>query len=275
MKENKLNDLFEELKSYHEVPRKAEPILGTPFYRNVFTLVYGVSKIGKSHSIAQVLVNAGLGKRDVIWLDKDYNINESTLTLFSNFTHVNKNIDNVFEKLCEVEGEGTIVVIDSLKDFVGSLDIDSNRGSQQVMEKLRLLVKKKYSVICIAHATKTIDGDYSKGIKIKGNEETIKSKSDMVYKIEKHSEFREMILTDTRISGTSDIANFKLYDLGELRKKIESIIDKHDGNITVKDLTNELPSSTRNVFVKHKNELIKTEFVGKKPHQKNMAWKMS
>jgi len=150
---SQIGDLLELSTDYYKKPLKAEAIEGTPFYRNVLNLVYGLSKSGKSFSIAKVLAEAGLTGKDVIWLDKDYNVNEALLSYLRNFTHINYNVEEFEEMLLEVNGHGKILIFDSLKDFLHDADIDSNAGSQEAMEYVRKFLKAGFTVIVIAHAT--------------------------------------------------------------------------------------------------------------------------
>ena len=239
-------------------PLKAELINGTPFYRNSLNLVFGLSKSGKSESIARVLHDAKLGKNDVIWLDRDYNVNQTTLDYMYSFTYLNFNISEAEEQLLQTDGKGKIIVFDSLKDFSRGEDLDSNAGSQNVMEYIREFTKANYSVIAIAHATK----DKDRGIKIKGNEETIKSKSDIVFRLNNNAEFREFEVVSSRLANGSS-ERFKCYDLNAVKSKADAIISEHE-EITVRALTNKLPSSIRDTFTKYQNELIEVVKDGKK-----------
>lgn len=242
----------------YQRPQRADPIDGTPFYRSSLNLVFGLSKSGKSESIARVLNDANLGKNDVIWLDRDYNVNQITLGYMYSFTYLNLNINEAEEQLLSADGEGKIVVFDSLKDFSRGEDLDTNAGSQKVMEYIREFTKANYSAIVIAHATKNKDG----GIKIKGNEETIKSKSDVVFRLNKNAEFREFEVVSSRLANGSG-ERVKCYDLNAVKSKVDAIISEHP-EITVRDLTNKLPSSIRDTFTKYQSELIEVVEDGRK-----------
>lgn len=247
--------------THFQEPLKADLIKETPFYKNSLNLVFGLSKSGKSESTARVLKEAGLGKNNVIWLDKDYNVNTTTLGIMYSFTYLNSNIEEVEEKLLETDGQGTILIFDSLKDFTKGDDLDTNGGSQRVMEYIREFTKMNYTVIVIAHATK--DSNYKGGVKIKGNEETIKSKCDIVFRFNKNDEFREFECIASRLANSS-YERFKCYDLSVVKSKVDAIIKATDGDISVRDLTNKLPSSIRNTFTTHQNELIMVVHEGKK-----------
>lgn len=190
MKEPDWNELYnpeEENKidlSHHYIrPKKPVVIEGTPFHRNALNLVYAPSFAGKSFTIAETLVDAGLNGTDVIWLDADHNINSDLLDMLETFTCVNTNIGAAMNIILSATNpDGRIVVFDSLKDFAGKHDLDTNQGSEAVMKDIREFVAIGYTVIVIAHATYTdiVKTDF----KIKGNEEVIKSKSDLVLKLE-------------------------------------------------------------------------------------------
>ncbi|PLW80599.1 hypothetical protein C0585_01770 [Candidatus Woesearchaeota archaeon] len=253
-----IDGLLLNVTEYFNMPKSAKLIEGTPFYKNSLNLVYGLSKSGKSFSVAQLLLEAKLTAADVIWLDKDYNLNENMMSMLSKFSWMNQNVEQLEEKLLAVDGKGKILVFDSLKDFSKGEDIDTNKGSQAIMEYLREFTKMGYTVITIAHATK----DKDRGIKIKGNEETIKSKSDIVFRLNNNADFREFEVVSSRLANGSS-ERFKCYDLNAVKSKVDAIISEHE-EITVRDLTNKLPSSIRSTFTKYQNELIEVVEDGKK-----------
>jgi len=264
---SQIEDLLAMSTDYHKTPLKAEAIDGTPFYKNVLNLVYGLSKSGKSFSIAKVLTEAGLTGKDVIWLDKDYNINETLLSYLRNFTHINYNVEEFEEMLLEVNGHGKILIFDSLKDFLHDADIDSNAGSQEAMEYVRKFLKAGFTVIVIAHATlqksSTTALKPKATMKIKGNEETIKSKSDIVFQLQENADYRSFKLTDSRITNAYKGSEFRLYQLQQLKELVEKYI-KDSSELTVRELTNKLPSAVRDTFKANQDKLIKVEMEGKK-----------
>ncbi len=259
-----INSLLSTITSdYFSKPIVALPIDNTVFYKNCLNLVFGMSKSGKSYSIAKQLLDAGLSSSDVIWLDRDYNVNEQMMEMLSKFSWVNKNIEDLEKRLLEMDGNGKIVVFDSLKDFTKGEDIDTNKGSQTVMQYLREFTKANYTAIVIAHATKSTVG-VSQTIKIKGNSETITSKSDVVYRLNNHSEFREFEVIASRLGGIMKGDSHKLYDLSILKSKVEEIIKTSESPITVRELTNKLPSTTRDIFKTNQDTLIEVVLDGKK-----------
>lgn len=222
-------------------PVEAESIDGTPFYKNVLNLVYGLSKSGKTYTTADMLLKASINNDDVIWLDKDYNVNERMLEIFQNFQHVNDNVVECSQELLSMQGNGEVLVFDSLKDFAGDNDIDSNAGSQLAMERVRRFVTAGFTVIVIAHATKSEGA--KNGIKIKGNEETIKSKADVVIQLIDIDGNKVLETTETRIMGgnnpkmTITTDNFH-------KEKVDEILEKK-GPITWTQLRQAYPSSLR------------------------------
>ncbi|MBD3840170.1 MAG: hypothetical protein IE878_07320 [Epsilonproteobacteria bacterium] len=185
-------------------------------------------------------------------------MNENMMSMLSKFSWMTQNVEQLEEKSLTVDGKGKILVFDSLKDFSKGEDIDTNKGSQAIMEYLREFTKMGYTVITIAHTTK----DQNRGIKIKGNEESIKSKSDIVFQLNKNAEFREFEVVSSRLANSSG-ERFKCYDLNEIKSKAETIINKHP-EITVRGLTNKLLSSIRDTFTKYQSELIEVVVDGKK-----------
>ncbi|WP_152183444.1 hypothetical protein [Sulfurimonas indica] len=262
--EETLSDILSDLRTKcYSKPKKVENIKGTPFYNNCLHLIYGLSKSGKSYSIAQILVDAGMTQEDVIWLDADYNINDELLNYLSNFIHLNTNMQIALDALLDVDGDGKIVVFDSLKDFADGEDLDTNAGAQKTMEFIREFTKAGYTVIVIAHATQYNKKLGGKETKIKGNAETIISKSDIVYFLDNSSEsYRNLKLQKTRVSN-EHLSDFRLYSIKQVKKAIDKILNDN-GELTVRELTNKLSSEARNTFARHKNELIEVDLVGKK-----------
>ena len=261
--EKTLSDVLSDLRMQcYSKPKKVESIPNTPFYKNCLHLIYGLSKSGKSYSIAQILADAGMTQEDVIWLDADYNINDEFLSYLSNFTHLNTNIKTALDALLSVDGDEKIVVFDSLKDFSDGEDLDTNAGSQAVMERIREFTKVGYTVIVIAHATK-YNKTVGKETKIKGNAETIISKSDIVYFLDNSAtDYKSLKLKRTRVSNNR-MSDFRVYSLQQLKEAAEKIINENPG-VTVRSLINKLPSAVRNTFKKHQGELIDVEGVDKK-----------
>lgn len=137
---------------YFRSPPKLRPIIGTPFYIGALNLIYGLSKSGKSHSLAELLQSVDLDGKTVVWLDKDYNINPQTMDLLAAFKHTNENVDYLCTELLKRTSlEELILVFDSLKDF--SEGLDSNADAQSTMEYIRRFTKLGATVIVIAHGT--------------------------------------------------------------------------------------------------------------------------
>lgn len=235
---------------HYRKPPKVNPIEETPFYYGSLNMVYGLSKSGKSRTLAELLVDANIHKSDktVVWLDKDYNVDESTLILLSNFKHVNHNVDDLCSKLLELPSlNDYILIFDSLKDF-SIYGLDSNADAQRSMESIRHYTQLGATVILIAHATIKFSEDAKeKGFKIQGNSETISSKCDCVFKFEvsksdKHDiTVRSFVPEKMRISNAS-VSKFFMYDKERVIEVIRDIIDHNEG-ITHRDLKKKFSSA--------------------------------
>jgi hypothetical protein len=234
---------------YYKPPPKLIPITGTPFYIGALNLLYGLSKSGKSHSLAELLHSADLQGKTVVWLDKDYNINPETLKLLSQFKHVNENVDKLCEELLQLSSlQDFILVFDSLKDF--SEDLDTNTDAQKAMQHIRQFTKLGATVIVIAHGTekRTNEGKVI-GFKIKGNSETIQSKCDCIIRFEKKESntdygsmtMRKFIPDRMRISNAST-QTILVYDKAILSQAIQRAIMENEG-ITHRELIKKFSSN--------------------------------
>jgi len=181
---------------YFEQPEPLQHLEKTPFCKNGLNLIYGPSKSGKSTSIYKILVDAGYSK-NVIVLDKDHNKETHIMSLLKKLNWKNKHLDELEYKLLESNLTNIIIVFDSLKDFTNGKNLDDNSEAQNVMMHIRQYVGKGATAIVIAHSTKDANGID----KIKGNEETIKSKSDIIYRFNNSSKGRIFILEASRFTN--------------------------------------------------------------------------
>ena len=260
---------------YYRKPPTASPIKETPFYYGALNMLYGLSKSGKSRSLAELLIKANLhnGEKTIVWLDKDYNIDDKILKILSHFKHINSDVDNLCKELLERSHLGEyILIFDSLKDF--STGLDSNADAQKTMEYIRQFTKLGATVIVIAHATKWTSQDGKKsGFKVQGNSETIQSKCDCVFRFEKSESkiqndndisitIRKFIPELMRISN----ANTKpilVYDKGGLTKMIHKLIDENN-ELTHRELKKAVSSSYSDVIDELKGETYRIKQVGNK-----------
>jgi hypothetical protein len=261
-------------------PIKAERIDETPFFRNVVNIVYAKSKLGKSRSIAETLFRAGFKGKEVIWLDRDYNIDSELGKILKQFTWVNDNVGAIEEQLLKVDGEGKIIVLDSLKDFIkGDGTLDSNDGAQKTMEYIRQFVQANFTVIIVAHATVNkvplANGGIKEVAKIKGNEEVIRSKCDLIFQLHKVHNYREFRLEASRISDVDNL-NFPVMDKEATGDRIRDTFydvlkfgDAEDG-VPVRDVREKIPSSLRKEFAELEDEVYRIEGEGKKNSPKMM-----
>jgi len=251
-------------------PAEPQPIEDTPFFKGVLQLVYAQSKLGKTRSIAETLLRAGFKGDDVIWLDRDYNIDSELGEVLKHFVWVNNNVSKIEKQLLNVNGEGRILVMDSLKDFAKGNSLDDNTGAQEAMEYLRQFITAGFTVIVIAHATiqkiNIKDGMLKEIPKIKGNEEVIKSKCDLIFQLVKVENYREFRLTDSRISNVFDV-NFPVLNKTAMEDKIKSVYSELEfetnGPITQRHIQRKLPSSMRKYLPEFENKLYKITKVGK------------
>ncbi len=261
---------------YYKKPPKAYLLSGTPFYIGALNILYGLSKSGKSRSLAELLIESQSSKnKTIVWLDKDYNIDSHILKLLESFKYANNDVDKLCSKLLDLPSlKEYILVFDSLKDF-SEYGLDSNSDAQKSMEYIREFTKLGATVILIAHATMVRDNDgKNNGFKIQGNSETIQSKCDCVFRFEQKTSklniedqevkftVRSFIPERMRISNAST-KEVSLYDKNDLTNCIHKLIDENE-EMTKRELIKKFSSTISNVINDLEDEAYTVELVGKK-----------
>ena len=225
------NDIGAILAPYITTLKDFEAIGNTPFRLNAFNGVYAPAKAGKTYFILEQLNTVG-SIYTVVWLDGDRN--SELKDKFNNINHYPlKNTTEAFNALIESKKDfsDTIFVIDSFKDFTFGFDTDSNQGSQSVMNMYQKLLDLGATVVVIYHATKT---DF--GFKIKGNADTIMSKVDFMYKLQRDKEnFVSLTVVCSREEAlnTGDILTFGNSDV--IASRIKDYV-KNNPRTSLRDL---------------------------------------
>lgn len=166
-----------------------EKLGNTPFRLNAFNGVYAPAKTGKTFFSLEQLDSLDPLLYKVIWLDGDRN--SELKGKFPNIHHFPlSNTKAAFDALLEEKEryDNYIFIIDSFKDFSFGLETDSNKGSQEVFERYQQLLNKGATLVIIFHATKQYIDGKSGNFKLKGNADTIESKMDFLYKLERTKE---------------------------------------------------------------------------------------
>ena len=88
----------------------------------------------------------------------------------------------------------TVFIIDAMKNFVNGADIDSNRGSDKIMLRLKKLTNTGASLIILHHITKQENGIN----KLKGNSEGLYSSADITYVYKRND---AIVALKSRIAG--------------------------------------------------------------------------
>lgn len=217
------NDIGAILAPYITTLKDFKAIGNTPFRLNALNGVYAPAKAGKTYFVLEQLNTIG-SKYTVVWLDGDRN--SELKDKFNSINHYPlDNTTEAFNALIESKKDfsDTIFVVDSFKDFTFGFDTDSNQGSQSVMNMYQKLLDLDATVVIIYHATKT---DF--GFKIKGNADTILSKTDFMYKLVRDKEnFVSLTVECSREEGlnTGDILTFGNSDVIALR--IKEYVNNH------------------------------------------------
>jgi len=158
----------------------------TPFRLNAFNGVFAPAKTGKTYFSLEQLDSLDPLLYKVIWLDGDRN--SELKGKFPNILHFPlSNTTLAFDTLLEQKEryDNYVFVIDSFKDFTFGRDTDSNKGSQEVFERYQQLLNKGATLVIIFHATKIYGDKGIMGFKLKGNADTIESKMDFLYKLDR------------------------------------------------------------------------------------------
>lgn len=168
----------------------------TPFRLNAFNGVYAPSKTGKTYFVLEQLNSLDTARYKSIWLDGDRN--SELKAKFSNIQHMAlSDPANAFKVLIKSRADFSnyIFIVDSFKDFSFGLDTDTNKGCQNVFEIYQQLLNLGATLVIVFHSTKSFDGKGGYSIKLKGNADTIESKMDFLYKLERDTKNNHVNLT--------------------------------------------------------------------------------
>ena len=100
------------------------------------------------------------------------------------------------------------------------------------------MLDKGATLIIIFHATKHREYGEVKGFKIKGNEDTIESKMDFLYRLERTDEYTKLTVQCARDINLRIGNEIIFYDRGFLTNKIKEVIQSKD-EISLRDLKRE------------------------------------
>ena len=230
-----MDSLKSVLKPYTTVLKGFEQIGDTPFRLNAMNGIYGPAKTGKTTKVLEILNDID-PKYKVVWLDGDRNA--ALQGKFTNITHQPlSNTEEAILALINMEErlDNYILIIDSFKDFAFGYNIDSNAECQKVFSIYQQLLDKGATLVIIFHATKIrTDGKIS-GFKIKGNEDTIESKMDFLYKFERMEEFVKLTVQCSRDPSLPRGQELIYGDLSILKDRIKKYLSDNP-NCSLRDL---------------------------------------
>jgi hypothetical protein len=239
----KKDKLYKLLEPYTVVLKDFIQLDNTPFRLNAFNGVYAPAKAGKTYFVLEQLNTLDTQLYHIVWLDGDRN--SELKDKFENIHHFP--LGNPSEALkmligSEYNYDDYIFVIDSFKDFTLGQDTDTNKGSQRVLEVYQQLLNKGATLVIIFHATKTTD-NYHQDFKLKGNADTIESKMDFLYKLERTDEYAKLTVQCARDVNLRVGEELIFCDRDILKKKITEVISSKE-EITLRDLKRESGIST-------------------------------
>lgn len=232
---------FTSLLAPYVVELKEFEILGnTPFRLNAFNGVYAPAKTGKTYFVLEQLNTLDSEVYHTIWLDGDRNT--ELKDKFKNIKHFPLgNPSKAFEVLLEQKDDfnNYIFVIDSFKDFTFGFDTDSNSSCQSILTNYQMLLNKGATLIVIFHATKIRNMENGvTGFKIKGNEDTIESKIDFMYKLERTDEYVRLTVQCARDINLKIGQEIMYCDKEVLITKIKVVVSDNP-EISLRDLKRE------------------------------------
>jgi len=198
---------------YLAEPKLLTPIPGTSgfFYDGGLHLVHGLSKSGKTHFVLEIMNQATT--HQVIWLDGDNN-DTSMPGKFKNIVHIPPLEPNAWLNrliASKVSLVKWVVILDSLKDFTNGENLDSNEGSNNIMQHIKQLDRLGATVIIVAHSTPGGTTDKPLPPKLKGNSEYIYANVDLTYRFERNFSTNTRTLTAerSRINEVRSDTNFQ------------------------------------------------------------------
>lgn len=78
-------------------------------------------------------------------------------------SYLDEILDSVSQSEVELPLESVLIVVDSIRDFLGGRDMNSDKDIRPLMEKMKTLRDRGATVIFLHHTTKEGDGDQYKG----------------------------------------------------------------------------------------------------------------
>ncbi len=178
----KMLELIEEQEHLFIKPKSFKPILGSDIlFESATHLIAGASKEGKTTYAIDELGKA-TGKT-VIVLDGDGNGIDAVSKAGANIHWQQpKEPYALLELYLSLIKEGkpfddVIFLIDSLQNFTGKYDIDSNDGMKHVISTLKKLTNTGATLVVLHHITEK----GKDGFKLKGNSEALYSQCDISY----------------------------------------------------------------------------------------------
>lgn len=231
---------FNTLVAPYTVMLKDFEVLGdTPFRLNAFNGVYAPAKVGKTYFVLEQLDTLDPSTHTVIWLDGDRNA--ELKDKFPNIIH--RPVSDPSEVLRVLIDQGRrlddyILIIDSFKDFTFGLDMDGNSGCQEIFSIYQRLLDKGATLVIIFHATKIRDYGTIIDFKVKGNEDTIESKMDFLYKFERTDKRTTLTVQCSRDEKLTLGEKIMFYDKKALEAMIIEVVTKKPG-ISLRDLKRE------------------------------------
>ncbi len=164
-------------------PKTFTPIEGSScFYSGVMHTIIAEAKEGKTTFVTSELSKI---EKKVVLLDGDSNSTSMIEQADDNIrwlqpTEPDKLLD-LFNILVDksVDFSEYVFVIDSLQNFTGGKDLDSNNGMKEIVLRLKKITNTGGTLVVLHHVTATSDS--KKPFKPKGNSEVLFSSSDVTY----------------------------------------------------------------------------------------------
>ena len=164
-------------------PKTFTPIEGSfCFFNGAMHTIIAEAKEGKTTFVTNELSRIN---QKVIFLDGDSNSTSMIEQADDNIrwlqpTEPDKLLD-LFNILVDksVDFSEYVFVVDSLQNFTGGKDLDSNNGMKEIILRLKKLTHTGGTLVVLHHVTATSDS--KKPFKPKGNSEVLFSSSDVTY----------------------------------------------------------------------------------------------
>ena len=242
----KTTDVFYDLLTSQEyavrlAEHRKKGLFGMPSrfrYRQIVSM--GGSRSSKSYSILQILMLEMIRRKAIkitVWRNTKVTCRSTVLEDFQKIIAFDSNIHKKF-KYYKQEGAFVYIPTGSRIIFEGADSVGKVLGGEQQISFFNEVTEfnKEVYLQITQRTSDRVICDYNPSKDFWLEKYRHDTKTTFIHSSFRDNEYcpseivEQLLSYEPWISGTYDMKSFRLYDLGELRKIIGSIIDKHNGN---------------------------------------------